>query len=44
MTERPVEGDHPDYQPGKKSPSQGGTDGAEDDVTHAPESGDKQPD
>lgn len=44
MTDRPVEGDHPDYQPEKKRPSQGNTDGAKDDDTHAPESGDKQPD
>lgn len=43
MTDKPVEGDHPDYRLEKK-PSQGNTDGAKDDETHAPESGDKQPD
>jgi hypothetical protein len=40
MTDRPVEGDHPDYNPQKKSPDKK----LKDDEKNAPESGDKQPD
>lgn len=47
MTDRPVEGDHPDYSPvpdnvKNDQPGQAGRD-PKDDTGSAPESGDKQP-
>ncbi|WP_269446432.1 hypothetical protein [Erwinia billingiae] len=43
MTERPIEGDHPDYEPkpGSTKPDQKENDAAKDDPHSAPESGDK---
>jgi len=40
MTDRPVKGDNPDYNPRKKTPEKQ----PKDDERNAPESGDKQPD
>jgi hypothetical protein len=40
MTDRPVKGDHPDYNPRKRTPVKQ----PKDDERNAPESGDKQPD
>lgn len=40
MTDRPVHGDQPDYDPHKNSPDQK----PKDDESSAPESGDKQAD
>ena len=42
MTDRPVNGDHPDYNPSPENPEKDGKK-PKDDPGSAPESGDKEP-